>query len=154
MWSSEPKYQSRGDLEVSRNIYPAPIFYKKPDGSDHLTLGVHLTPTFSIGSDGEFIQENGSFKLGKEVTAGPLNRKRGNIIGKEDFGSDLAPPITFLEKISKYFHGISLDNLQLHQTGIQAVLANSHDFHISPDVIHHNMINSVQHVIKILSPEQ
>jgi len=136
-------YQSRGDLEVSRNVYPAPIFYRKPDGSNHLTVGVHLTPTFSVGLNGDFSQDDGSFQCGREIIVGPLNRKRGNEVGKDDFGSDLAFPSTFLEKIRGYFPGILVNDLQLHQTGIQAVLVNGQDFHIAPDDIHPNMINLV-----------
>ncbi len=136
-------YQSRRDLEVSRNVYPAPIFHRKPDGSDHLTVGVHLTPTFSFGLNGDFAQDDRSFQLGKEITVGPLNRKRGNEVGKDDFGSDLASPSVFLEKIIGYFPRILVDDLQLHQTGIQAVLANGQDFHIAPDDIYPNMINLV-----------
>jgi L-2-hydroxyglutarate oxidase LhgO len=133
-------YQTRKDLTVSRNIYPTPLYYEKPDQSKHLTVGIHLTPTFSINDDR---QTKNDFQLGKEITVGPLNRKRGDMIGKEDFGSDLANPDKFLEKIRTYFPAIKLDDLQLHQTGIQAVIANSHDFHIAPDLIHPRMINLV-----------
>ena len=136
-------YQSRRDLQISRNIYPVPLSYPKPDGSEHRTLGVHLTPTFSVGMKGDFAQDHGNFLLGTEVTVGPLNRKRGDNITKDDFGSDLAPPSQFREKIEPFFPGIRLEDLQLHQTGIQAVLANSQDFHIAPDVIHPRMINAV-----------
>ena len=136
-------YQSGGHLKVSRNVYPAPTFYRKPDGSDHLTVGVHLTPSFSAGLQGDFAQDKGLFQLGREITVGPLNRKKGDEVGKDDFGSDLAPPSGFLEKIKQYFPKIALDDLQLHQTGIQAVLANSKDFYIAPDEIHSNMINLV-----------
>ncbi|MBS3168776.1 FAD-dependent oxidoreductase [Candidatus Woesearchaeota archaeon] len=136
-------YQTREDIRVSRNVYPSPIFYDKPDGTRHLTVGVHLTPRFAMGRDGNFLFENGDFVLGKEITVGPLNRKKGDEIGKEDFGSDLAPISVFLENIKEYFPGVSIDDLQLHQTGIQAVLANSQDFHIARDELHPNMINLV-----------
>ena len=136
-------YQSRSNLKIFRNIYPAPTSYQKPDGSKHLTVGVHLTPTFSIMGGEEFAMDNHSVPLGKEVTVGPLNRKRGEDIRKDDFGSDLALPSAFLNRIKSYFPEIVLNDLQLHQTGIQAVLANSQDFHIAPDEIHSKMINLV-----------
>ncbi len=136
-------YQSRKETKVSRNVYPAPIFYLKPDGTKHLTLGVHLTPTFTAGKEEDFAQSKGQFLLGKEVTVGPLNRKRGAEIKKDDYGSDLAQPLTFFEHVQKYFPEIKADDLQLHQTGIQAVLANNQDFHIAPDEIHPKMINLV-----------
>ena len=80
-----------------------------------------------MGRDGNFLFENGDFVLGKEITVGPLNRKKGDEIGKEDFGSDLAPISVFLENIKEYFPGVSIDDLQLHQTGIQAVLAKKYN---------------------------
>ncbi len=139
-------YQSREDLKISRNIYPVPKFYNKPDGSKHLTVGVHLTPTFSLEVNQR--DENEPFKLGKEITIGPLNRKRGKDLEKNELGSDLAIPSVFLEEIKKYFPSITLNEIQLHQTGIQAVLANSLDFHIAPDEIYPNLIN----VVGICSP--
>jgi len=136
-------YQSRDDLNISRNVYPTPIFYKKPDGTDHLTVGVHLTPTFSVDTEGKFEKDSQGFKTGREVMVGPLNRKRGEEVGKEDFGGDLESPGSFYEKIKDFFPGINPEDLSLHQTGIQSVLANSSDLHIAPDKKHPRMINSV-----------
>ncbi len=141
-------YQSREDIRIQRNIYPVPAWYEKPDSTKHLTLGVHLTPTFSLDREGDFIKEHGAFVLGTEVTVGPLNRKRGGEVNKEDYGTDLAPPASFRDEIQKYFPKIQVDDLQLHQTGIQAVLSNSQDFHIAPDQKYPHLIN----VVGISSP--
>jgi len=134
-------YQSNDRLKVSRNVYPAPKYYTKPDGTQHLTVGVHLTPTFTLDDRGDYKKEKGEFSLGKEVNVGPLNRKKG--INKEDFSSDLADPEDFRQQIKKYFPHIEEQDLLLHQTGIQAVLANGPDFHIAKDERYQQMINLV-----------
>jgi len=140
-------YQTRSELSVGMNVYPTPITFPKPNGSAYTTLGVHLTPTFAADSSGECFKEDGLFALAKEVAVGPMNRRRGDI-GREDYGSDLAPLDDFFSKIRRFFPGVNLDDLQLHQTGIQAVIANSNDYHIARDTKHPGMLN----VVGICSP--
>ncbi|MBS3123566.1 NAD(P)/FAD-dependent oxidoreductase [Candidatus Woesearchaeota archaeon] len=127
--------QNRPELIVSRNVYPVPTTIKKSDGSSHLTLGVHLTPT--ISSDISFASHL------QEISVGPLNRKSGSVLKLNDFASDLAPHSVFLEKVKPYFPALQLEDLKYHQVGIQAVLSNGLDFHISPDNKHARMINLV-----------
>jgi len=134
-------YQSNEQLKVSRNVYPAPKYYTKPDGTQHLTVGVHLTPTFTLDTKGDYKKEGGEFSLGKEVTVGPLNRKRG--IAKDDLSSDLAEAEEFWQQIKDYFSHIKEQDLSLHQAGIQAVLANGPDFHIARDKVYPQIINLV-----------
>ncbi|MFH1972235.1 MAG: NAD(P)/FAD-dependent oxidoreductase [archaeon] len=115
------KYYPTNNTRVSRLVYPTPTTISKPDGTNQLTVGVHLTPTF-----------------GKEITVGPYNEG-----GHTDLSSDLKPTSFFLEQIVGFFPGIKEDRLHLHQAGMQAVLANGQDFHIATDTKYHRMINLV-----------
>ncbi|MBI2151713.1 FAD-dependent oxidoreductase [Candidatus Woesearchaeota archaeon] len=135
--------QTRPELEVSRNVYPTPTTIRKPDGSLHLTLGVHLTPTFSskLEDNSLDVNNNYNFQLGSEITVGPLNRKSGAELRLDDFASDLASHSLFLEKVKSYFPALQLEDLRYHQVGIQAVLSNYSDFHIFPDEKYPQMIN-------------
>ncbi len=129
------KFYQKEETKVSRNVYPTPYKFRTPSGKDHTTLGVHLSPTLNI--EGE---------LGKEVTVGPLNRKRG--VKREDYGSDLINARKFFNYVNKFFPYLRPNELLHHQTGIQAILSNGDDFHIAPDILNPRMIN----VLGICSP--
>ncbi|MFQ5474399.1 MAG: NAD(P)/FAD-dependent oxidoreductase [Candidatus Nanoarchaeia archaeon] len=126
------------DVGVSRNVYPVPVCMEKPDGSRHMTVGVHLTPTFSMNPDGSYAKKEEDYVRGSEITIGPLNRT-----GFSDYCSDLAEPCDFRSRIMKFFPHIREEDISLHQSGIQAVLSNGNDFFIAPDAHHRNMINLV-----------
>lgn len=117
------KFYPKQQTNVSRNIYPTPEFFQKPDGTRQLTVGVHLTPTF-----------------GNEITVGPLNIPG---VAKDDYATNLNSTKVFHSKIAEFFPNIQADKIHLHQTGIQAVLENQADFHIAPDSKHQNLINLV-----------
>lgn len=135
-------FTERPETKTSSLIYPAPEFYEKPDGTLHCTVGVHTTKTFAMDSEGGFLRENGCYVVGKDTTLGPLNRRRGDI-GLEDYGSDLAPPERFYEEIRGLLSSLQPEEIRQHQTGIQAVLANSPEFQANPDLRYRRMINFV-----------
>ncbi len=131
----------RPELEVRRNVYPAPSLITKPDGSTHRSVGVHLTPTFDYdGQDG--------FKLSNLVTVSPLFTENSFRFGKEDYRSGLARREDFLRAVQGYFPSLNLEDIALHQTGILAFLKGSKDFVIEQDPRYSGMIN----LVGIMSP--
>jgi L-2-hydroxyglutarate oxidase LhgO len=103
------------------NVYPTPIVVDSPTGR-HLTVGVHLTPTFDM-IDGEM-------SIGDTVTVGP---KLLAVAHFEDYNSTPVPaPEVFLEDMD-FFPELTAADLEYHQGGIQARLDGYHDFYIKPD---------------------
>jgi glycerol-3-phosphate dehydrogenase len=102
------------------NVYPTPIVVDSPSGR-HLTVGVHLTPTFDIVS--------GETRIGDTVTVGP---KLIPVAHFEDYSTPASPPEAFLENMA-FFPGLTSADLEYHQGGIQARLDGYHDFYIKPD---------------------
>ncbi len=145
-------YQSRRPSLAmgGRNIYPVPAgFY--PDGTHANvpyeefqsllragviteTVGVHLTPT---------LDDKG--KVANTMTIGPAIQAG---VAKDDLASGLYPPAHYLRSVSAYFPGLRVDDIELHQAGIQARMAGQLDWHIQRDVKHSNCI----HVLGIDSP--
>ena len=117
------------------NIYPTPIVVHLPTGR-HLTVGVHLTPTFDM-IDGEM-------EIGDMVTVGPKLIPVSHI---EDFSTPPPPPEAFVENM-RFFPELSTGDLEYHQGGIQARLDGYHDFYIKPDRNTHRVI----HLLGIDSP--
>jgi glycerol-3-phosphate dehydrogenase len=118
------------------NVYPTPIVVDSPTGR-HLTVGVHLTPTFDM-IDGEMI-------IGDTVTVGP---KLLPVTHFEDYNSTPVPaPEVFLEDMD-FFPELTAADLEYHQGGIQARLDGYHDFYIKPD----RNTNRVIHLLGIDSP--
>lgn len=128
------------------NIYPAPYAYYNHIGEPALvslkeskelcqkglatrTVGIHLTPTF--GDDGN---------LGNTVTIGPA-KTVGR--GKHDYGSGLRSPQYYHERAASFFPGLQLEDIELHQTGIMAVLKGYHDWIIQADEKCPHMVNLV-----------
>jgi L-2-hydroxyglutarate oxidase LhgO len=118
------------------NVYPTPIVVESPTGQ-HLTVGVHLTPTFDmIGSE---------ISIGDTVTVGP---KLIPVAHFEDYHSTpVSPPEAFLEKMA-FFPDLTAADLEYHQGGIQARLDGCHDFYIKPDRSSRRVI----HLLGIDSP--
>ncbi len=99
------------------NVYPAPYKLTTPHGS-YFTVGVHLTPT--LESDAR-----GNLSLGPVVTVGPLNLPAAE---REDYGGEYQPVQVFLEKVQGFFPGLTAEDLEPHQVGIQARLAGIQDW--------------------------
>jgi L-2-hydroxyglutarate oxidase LhgO len=144
-------YKSRReDISMEEmNVYPAPYGYytatgEKADvslnkfkrlleeGKITRTVGVHLTPTFnSVG------EEN---VIGKTVIVGPIKTTK---VGKEDYGFNLKPEEKYLEMVKSFFPNLRKEDIQLHQTGIMAVLKRHPDFVIERDKKFPNCINLI-----------
>lgn len=129
------------------NVYPAPYgFYNDTgekaevsfrefqrllkEGKIGRTVGAHLTPTFDL------IEER--HVVGSTVMIGPLYTAG---IGKEDYSSNLHSEEDYLQKIRGFFQNITLEDIMLHQTGIQAKLKNHRDFVVERDQKFPNCIN-------------
>jgi L-2-hydroxyglutarate oxidase LhgO len=108
----------RADLHLNgMNIYPTPRRVTTPRGS-YFTVGVHLTPTL----DTESPARNA---IGSTVTVGPLNLAARS---KSDYGGPFQPVGVFLDAVQPFFPGLQTDDLEPHQTGIQARLAGCQDW--------------------------
>ncbi len=86
------------------------------------TVGVHLTPTFDL--------IEGEYGIGDTVTIGPATKAVAN---KEDYGRDLYSPDYYFEAVHPFFPHLKVEDISLHQTGIQARLKNYFDWVIEPD---------------------
>ena len=118
------------------NVYPTPIVVDSPTGR-HLTVGVHLTPTFDV--------VEGKMTIGDTVTVGP---KLIPVTHFEDYNNTAAPAAgMFLENMT-FFPELTAADLEYHQGGIQARLDGYHDFYIRTDRI----TNRVIHLLGIDSP--
>jgi L-2-hydroxyglutarate oxidase LhgO len=103
------------------NVYPTPIVVDSPTGR-HLTVGVHLTPTFDV--------YGGELSIGDTVTIGP---KLIPVTHFEDYHhTPASAPEAFLENMA-FFPGLTATDLEYHQGGIQARLDGYHDFYIQRD---------------------
>ncbi len=96
------------------------------------TVGVHLTPTFDM--------IDGNYEIGDIVTIGPASR--GNI-ERDDYSKDLYPEEYFLSAIHPLFPNLNLNDIGLHQSGIQAKLKGRYDWVIERDTRYPNCINLV-----------
>jgi L-2-hydroxyglutarate oxidase LhgO len=118
------------------NVYPTPIVIDSPTGR-HLTVGVHLTPTFDM--------IGGKIRIGDTVTVGP---KLIPVSHFEDYHhTPVSPPDAFLENMA-FFPDLAAADLEYHQGGIQARLDGYHDFYIKPD----RNTERVIHLLGIDSP--
>jgi L-2-hydroxyglutarate oxidase LhgO len=127
----------RPELHINgMNIYPTPIVVDTPTGKQ-FTVGVHLTPTFDLDRDGRHV-------IGKTVTLGP---KLVPVRHAEDYRTPVPPCSMFLENLS-FFPGLQPDDLEPHQSGIQARLNGYPDFYIQRD----RRLPSVIHLVGIDSP--
>jgi len=118
------------------NVYPTPIVVDSPTGR-HLTVGVHLTPTFDM--------IGGEISIGDTVTVGPKLIPVSNF---EDYNSTpVSPPEAFLKNMA-FSPDLTAADLEYHQGGIQARLDGYHDFYIKPD----RNSRQVIHLLGIDSP--
>ena len=86
------------------------------------TVGTHLTPAFDL--------IDGSYEIGNTVTIGPATKA---VMDKEDYTTDLYLPEYYFEMVHPFFPNLKIDDISLHQTGIQAKLKNQFDWVIEPD---------------------
>ena len=117
------------------NVYPTPIVVDTPTGKQY-TLGVHLTPTFDL-VDGRFV-------IGDTVTVGP---RLIPVTHLNDYKTPVPPPEVFLESMG-FFPDLKPQDLEPHQSGIQARLNGYADFYIEWDQI----AGKVLHLIGLDSP--
>jgi len=101
------------------------------------TVGVHLTPTFDL--------IDGRYEIGNTVTIGPATK---GVSDKENYTHDLYPPEYYFELVTPFFPNLKIDDISLHQTGIQAKLKNQFDWIIEADEKHPKCIQ----LIGIVSP--
>ncbi|MEE4311797.1 MAG: NAD(P)/FAD-dependent oxidoreductase [candidate division KSB1 bacterium] len=97
------------------------------------TVGVHLTPTFDMIDD--------RYDIGNVVTIGPAYNR--SISSRDDYSSELLGEDYYLSRVEDYFPSIELDDISLHQTGIQARLNDTYDWVIERDVKNPNCIQLV-----------
>jgi L-2-hydroxyglutarate oxidase LhgO len=96
------------------------------------TVGAHLTPTFDL--------IDGRYEIGNTVTIGPATK---GVSDKEDYTYDLYPPDYYFELVHPFFPNLKIEDIALHQTGIQAKLKNQFDWVIEPDEKHPNCIQLI-----------
>lgn len=96
------------------------------------TVGVHLTPTFDLVDD--------SYEIGNIVTIGPATK---GVEDRENYAQDLFEPPYFWEMVHSFFPNLRTEDIELHQTGIQARLKNQFDWVIEPDEKHPRCIQLV-----------
>lgn len=130
------------------NVYPAP-FALFPSGEKKRipfdeferlfkkeqvlkTVGIHLTPTF--------MQKNGEYVIGNEVTLGPAQK---GVTNCEDTASDLYLPEHFWGDVRAFFPNLHVDDIMLHQAGIQAKLEHHYDWVIERSGKYPRCINLV-----------
>ena len=134
-------FYAKESTSVGMNIYPTPwgVFPngKKLDapltefkrlfkkGEIFRAVGVHLTPTLDKEGD-----------IGQMVTIGPAYT--GNI--KKDDYSHSVEPQYFFDAVSQFFPNLTLEDINLHQTGIQSRILGNSDFTIEREG---NMINLI-----------
>ena len=134
-------YETRSNLAVKMNIYPAPhgVFIDTSEKADVpfneferllsggkvvKTVGVHVSPTIDPRTN----------SIGPAYTIGH---------GKTDLTTNLRELKHYYQRVKAYFPNLKLEDLHLYQAGIQANLRNHYDFVIERDAAHPNCINLV-----------
>ncbi len=121
------------DTDGRRLVLPFPEFQSRFTARKVLkTVGVHLTPTFDLIDD--------NYMIGNTVTIGPATKM---VTDKQDYSTDLYPPDHYLEAVRSFFPNLNIDDISLHQTGIQAKLKNQFDWVIEPDEKHPKCIQLI-----------
>ncbi|MFH1353574.1 MAG: NAD(P)/FAD-dependent oxidoreductase [bacterium] len=123
----------RTDIKMNgTNVYPV----QKPyyiNGTEHLAIGIHLTPAFELDPGGKKI-------IGNKVLVGPTTSAVGS---KDDLKTGRKGPEYFYGSVRKFFPGIKIDDLQADYAGIRSKLKDGEDFVIERDEKHHNAINLI-----------
>lgn len=96
------------------------------------TVGVHLTPTFDVVDN--------EYQIGSTVTIGPASKRAAD---REDYSHNLYPPKYFLDAVKPFFPPLKLEDISLHQTGIQAKLVQQYDWVIKRDEKYPNFIQLI-----------
>ncbi|MDB4961945.1 MAG: Aminobutyraldehyde dehydrogenase [Myxococcales bacterium] len=126
------------------NIYPAPHGFDKKTGKrlhirlaefrDRLareeiidSVGVHLTPT--LDADG---------RVSSTVTIGPALTM---VSDREDYGDKLHSASRYHDGVSRFFPGLQLEDVELHQAGIMARLSDRIDWWMAADPNDDRFIN-------------
>ncbi len=86
------------------------------------TVGIHLTPTFDL-------IEN-EYQIGNIVTIGPATQR---VNDREDLSENLLPPEHYFNSVKSFFPNLKLEDISLHQAGVQAKLVQQYDWVIQPD---------------------
>lgn len=113
-------------------LYPVPRVYTL-NGKTQTSLGIHLTPTFSIDYEGRQF-------IGKTVLVGPTAHP---IEERNDYANNRMSIKYFHEQIKSFFPNIKEEDLQLGDCGIRAKLKDYSDFIIERDAHYHNCVNIV-----------
>lgn len=96
------------------------------------TVGVHITPTFDL-IDNEY-------QIGATVTMGPATKRAKD---KEDNSSELLPSEHYLERVKPFFPNLTLEDISLHQAGVQAKLLQQFDWVMQPEKKYPNFIQLI-----------
>ncbi|MEK6969234.1 MAG: NAD(P)/FAD-dependent oxidoreductase [Nanoarchaeota archaeon] len=146
----------RPELELSgMNIYPAPYVTYNCNGEvaevslekakqlvsaglATKTVGVHLTPTLG-DYQGNYFDEAGNPIISDIVTIGPAKTAS---VSKEDY-KPLREECYYHEKVSGFFPGLRLEDIELYQTGNMANLKGSSEWIIESDPTYPNCINLI-----------
>ncbi len=96
------------------------------------TVGVHLTPTFDV--------QNNEYQIGDTVTIGPATKR---VEEKENNSKNLLQPEHYLERVKPYFPNLTLEDISLHQAGVQAKLVQQFDWVIEPEKKYNNFIQLI-----------
>lgn len=111
------------DAQGKKLMLPFDTFQKLFEAKKVLkTVGVHLTPTFDL--------IDGQYEIGNTVTIGPATQA---VSEREDYSHDLYPPEYYFESVHSFFPNVRVEDIALHQTGIQAKLRSQFDWVIEPD---------------------
>ena len=114
------------------NVYPV----QKPyyiNGTEHLAIGIHLTPAFELNPDGKKV-------IGNKVLVGPTTSA---VRSKDDLKTGRKGPEYFYGSVRKFFPGLKIDDLQADYAGIRSKLKDGEDFVIERDKKHRNAVNLI-----------
>ena len=139
----------RNDISMNgSNVYPVPYgFYQDgrkaevsleefkillKDKKIIKTVGTHLTPTFDF--------YNNNYEIGSLVTIGPIPTP---VTERDDYSLNLHSEKDYLNKVKKIFPGLKLEDIILHQSGIQTKIKDEYDFIIERDLKYPTCINLI-----------
>jgi L-2-hydroxyglutarate oxidase LhgO len=114
------------------NVYPVPGAVDI-GGRTVSVVGVHLTPTFGMETDGRIA-------IGDVVTVGP---EFVAVEGRQDYETGRKGGDLFVEKARRFFPGLRPEDLQIDFAGIMANLREGTDFLIRLDAKHPSCVQLV-----------
>ena len=117
---------TRDELSINNlNIYPTPTIIKVGE-HEKTILGIHLTPTFSLGSS----LESEKTHLGKTVLVGPSARR---VESPDDLSTRRYAVDYFYEHAVKILPALRKEDLHSGYAGIRAALDDYDDIVFEPD---------------------